>query len=112
MTAFEKIVYWDMVPHPNNEPVLNNSFLLRRKRSVEDEVSKYKSLLVVSGNEEDDTEEDTYSPVPDFKTINLLMCIATQNHWKKRHLFFKNAFPHGILRRDVYVKPPSCLYSS
>lgn len=58
------------------------------------------------GNEEHNYQDDNVLPVPDFTMVKLLMCSKLQYGWKWRHLDFQNDFPHGKLKRDIYVELP------
>lgn len=59
---------------------------------------------MVCGNGKFESEEDTFSPVPDFTVIKLVMYIAKQRGYLRRHFDFQNAFPNGKLDRMVYAE--------
>lgn len=82
--TLDKIECWDVLPRPKSDKVLHSKFILKEKRSDEGYVIRYKARFVVRGNEENDNEEMSFYPVPDFTTIKLVMCIAKQRWWIPR----------------------------
>lgn len=91
------------VPRPENTPVLHSKFVLKRERNESGEIKKYKARLVVFGNEEVKNDEESFSPVPDFTIIKLILFIAAQRDWHCTHFDFQSAFSNRRLTRPVYM---------
>ena len=49
---------------------------------------------------------DTFSPVAKIASVRLLISMAAMCSWPLYHLDIKNAFLHGDLAEEVYMKQP------
>jgi hypothetical protein len=50
--------------------------------------------------------EDTFSPVVKAATIRLVLSLVVSRNWCSRQLAVQNAFLHGFLEEEVYMKQP------
>ena len=51
--------------------------------------------------------EDTFCPVVKAATIRLILFLAVSQNCEMRQLHVKNAFLHGVLEEEVYMRQPS-----
>lgn len=69
-------------------------------------VARYKVRLVANSNqqEEDIDLTETFSPVVKQPTVRVVLSLVVHHNWPSRQLDVYNAFLHGVLDKEVYMR--------
>ncbi|PKU68330.1 Retrovirus-related Pol polyprotein from transposon TNT 1-94 [Dendrobium catenatum] len=99
---------WSLVPPPDNKPVLGSRWTYKIKTLPSGKIDKYKARLVTQGFSQQlgINYNETFSPVAKVPTIRILLTLALHNNWRINQLDVSNAFLHGELSEDVYMRQP------
>jgi hypothetical protein len=105
LLALEENLTWEVVPQPPFVKPVGSKFVFSIKLRS-DAPSIYKAQLVVLGNKQEcglDYEE-TFAPVAKMTTVCTLLALAASQSWPLLEMDVKNAFLHGDLKEEVYIK--------
>ncbi|CAL9026180.1 unnamed protein product [Prunus brigantina] len=99
---------WILVPKPCHKNVVGSKWVYRIKRNSDGTVSRHKARLVAQGFSQEPGLDfsETFSPVVRHTTVRLILSIAAMNKWSLRQLDVKNAFLHGDLEEEVFMRQP------
>jgi hypothetical protein len=99
---------WHLVPPSSTRNIIDCKWVFHIKKNTDGTIDRYKARLVAKGfKQRHDIEyEETFSPVVKSATIRLVLTIAVTRGWSLRQLDVKNAFFHGVLEEEVYMKQP------
>ena len=85
-----------------------NGFFSVKLRS-DGSLDRYKVHLVALGNKQEygvDYEE-TFAPIAKMTMVRTILAIAASQSWRLHQMDVKNAFLHGDLQEEIYMKLPS-----
>jgi hypothetical protein len=106
--ALERNHTWHLVPARKGINIIDSKWVFKVKRKADGSIDRYKGRLVAKGFKQryGIDYEDTFSPVVKVATIRLVLSIAVSRGWCLRQLDVQNAFLHGVLEEEVYMRQP------
>jgi hypothetical protein len=99
---------WHLVPPRKGVNIIDCKWVFKKKYKGDGTLDKYKGCLVAKGFKQryGVDYKDTFSPVVKMSTIRTILSIAISRGWNLRQLDVQNAFLHGVLDEEVYMRQP------
>lgn len=102
---------WTLVELPSGQRAIDNKWVFKIKRNEYGNVDRYKARLVVKGCSQRKGFDygEVYAPVARLTTVRILFSIINNDDLFTCQMDVKNAFLHGQLQEDIFMKQPQGL---
>ncbi|GJU24330.1 putative RNA-directed DNA polymerase [Tanacetum coccineum] len=99
---------WSLVPRASTINVVDGKWVYKLKRDKNGAIIRYKARFVAKGcwQQPGIDFHETFSPVVKSTIIQAVLSLAVTNDWPLRQLDIQNAFLHGNIKEQVYMKQP------
>jgi histone deacetylase 1/2 len=106
--ALQRNKTWHLVPAKQGRNIIDCKWVYKIKRKSDGTIERYKARLVAKGfNQRYGIDyEDSFGPVVKIAIIRLVLSIVVSQRWTLRQLDVQNAFLHGVLEEEVYMRQP------
>ncbi|KAK3027227.1 hypothetical protein RJ639_041645 [Escallonia herrerae] len=111
ISAWEANNTWTLMPLPSGKRAIDSKWVYKVKFHPDGTVERYKARLVAKGYTQIEGLDfhETFAPVAKLVTLRCLLAIASIKKWELHQLDVNNAFLHGDLEEEVYMKIPQVM---
>ncbi|MCI37589.1 retrovirus-related Pol polyprotein from transposon TNT 1-94, partial [Trifolium medium] len=108
LKALEDNKTWILTDLPAGKVPIGCRWVYKVKYHANGSIERYKARLVAKGYTQQEGVDyfDTFSPVAKLTSVRLLLALVAANNWHLQQLDVNDAFLHGNLDEDVYMKLP------
>ena len=108
ISAFNKNETWEKCELPKGKKAVGSKWVYTIKFLADGIVERYKARLVAQRYTQTYGVDysETFSSVAKIDTIRVLFSIAANKDWPLHQFDVKNAFLHGKIEEEVYMKAP------
>lgn len=108
LKALETNQTWDIVDLPYGKKPIGCKWIYKVKLNSDGSIDRYKARVVANGYTQIAGIDyfDSFSPAVKVVTVRLFLIVAASKGWPVEQMDINNAFLHGHLKEEIYIKPP------
>lgn len=108
LTALAENNTWIIMPLPSGKQAVGCRWVFKTKFRSDGSIDRHKARLVAQGftQKYGVDYKETFAHVAKMTTIRVLLSVAINNGWSLSQMDVKNAFLHGDLEEEVFMKLP------
>ena len=103
---------WTLIDLPDDQWVIKNKWIFKRKTDADSSVTIYKAWLVAKGFRQVQGVDynEIFSTVAMLKSVRIMLAIAT--FYEIWQMDVKTAFLNGFIKEDLYMMQPESFCQS
>ncbi|CAM8984340.1 unnamed protein product [Rhodiola kirilowii] len=114
ISALERNNTWVITDLPENQSLIDCKWIFWIKLKSDGNIERYKARVVAKGftQVEGIDYSETFAPVAKMTSVRCFLTVAAIKQWPIFQLDVDNAFLHGSLEEEVYMRLPTGFYDS
>src|ERR1044072_219759 len=108
INALERNNTWSMHPLPLVKKALGCKWVYHIKYNSDGTIERFKARLFVLGNHQEEgiSYIDTFAHVVKVVTVRTILALVATKSWELHQMDVHNAFLHGYLHNEVFIRMP------
>ena len=108
MKQLENNDTWTLCELPSDRKAIDNKWVFKTKLNSDGSIEREKARLVAKGYSQIEHVDftETFAPVMKYKSLRILLAIATIKNYEIEHLDVQTAFLNAKLKEEIYMNQP------